>query len=237
MAETAQSIVKELERFSSPGVRKVFQNHCGEVPVLGVKIADLKKIQKRVKIDYRLALDLFETGTYEAMYLAGLIADDSQMTKKDLQKWMNGAGCPPIADYTVAWVTAGSAHGWDLALKWIDSKKEGEAAGGWSTLGCLVALTDDSEIDVKLMKKLLQRVRKTIHDERNRVRYSMNTFLISVGSYVAELTADVRAAAKEIGTVTVDMGGTACKVPDATGYIKKVEARGAIGKKRKSVKC
>ena len=49
----------------------------------------LKKIQKRVKKDYRLALDLYDTGIYDAMYLAGLIADDAKMTKKDLERWVN----------------------------------------------------------------------------------------------------------------------------------------------------
>jgi hypothetical protein len=35
----------------------------------------------------------------------------------------------------------------------------------------------------------------------------------------------------------VDMGGTACEVPDAVEYIKRVEERGSLGKKRKTVKC
>ena len=43
--------------------------------------------------------------------------------------------------------------------------------------------------------------------------------------------------ARKIGKVSVDMGGTACKVPLAADYIKKVQARGSIGKKRKTAKC
>ena len=39
------------------------------------------------------------------------------------------------------------------------------------------------------------------------------------------------------GEVWVDMSGTACKVPSAPDYIRKVQERGAIGKKRKTVKC
>jgi hypothetical protein len=33
------------------------------------------------------------------------------------------------------------------------------------------------------------------------------------------------------------MGDTACKVPFAPDYIRKVNQRGAIGKKRKTAKC
>jgi hypothetical protein len=42
---------------------------------------------------------------------------------------------------------------------------------------------------------------------------------------------------EKIGEVTVDMGNTSCKVPFAPDYIRKVEKRGTIGKKRKSAKC
>jgi hypothetical protein len=43
--------------------------------------------------------------------------------------------------------------------------------------------------------------------------------------------------ADKIGTVEVDMGDTACKVPSAREYIQKVQQRGTLGKKRKTVKC
>jgi hypothetical protein len=43
------------------------------------------------RADYQLALDLYDTGIADAMYLAGLIADDAKMTQKDLQRWIEGA--------------------------------------------------------------------------------------------------------------------------------------------------
>jgi len=39
---------------------------------------------------------------------------------------------------------------------------------------------------------------------------------------------------EKIGRVEVDMGNTACEVPFAPDYIRKVQRRGSIGKKRKS---
>jgi hypothetical protein len=171
------------------------------------------------------------------MYLAGLIADDARMTKKDLQRWVDQAYCLAIGGCTVAWVTAEGEHGWEMALKWIDAKKENVASAGWSTLCSLVALTDDAALDVALLKKLLQRIATTIHQQPNDVRSTMNHFVISLGSYVKALTNDAVSAAKDIGEVFVDVGDTACKVPDAATHIMKVKAKGALGKKRKTVKC
>jgi 3-methyladenine DNA glycosylase AlkD len=234
---TADEIVDQLRPLGRDSYKKVLLNHGIQEPVFGVKIEDLKKFQKRIKKDYQLALDLYDTGIYDAMYLAGLIADDARMTKKDLQRWIDKANCSMTCEYTVPWVASGSPHGWKLAVEWIDSGKETVAAAGWATLGSLVAVKDDAELDLAELKRLVQRVQKTIHQQPNRVRYAMNGFLIAVGSYVAALTDLALQAAAKVGRVTVDMNGTACKVPDASEYIHKVQSRGAIGKKRKTAKC
>ena len=49
------------------------------------------------------------------------------------------------------------------------------------------------------IEKLLNRVQKEIHSAKNRVRYTMNGFVISVGSYVPSLTAKAKAIGKAIG--------------------------------------
>ena len=171
------------------------------------------------------------------MYLAGLIADDLKMTKKDLRHWVEKANSPMLSEYTVAWVAAESTHGREMALEWIESKKENVAASGWATLSSLVATKDDTELDLAELKQLLQRVQKTIRQQPNRVRHVMNGFVIAAGSYVRELTEMALQTAAKVGPVTVDMPGTACKVPSALEYIQKVQKRGAIGKKRKTIKC
>jgi len=65
----------------------------------------------------------------------------------------------------------------------------------------------------------------------------MNGFVIAVGAYVEVLTTKANEVAETIGKVSVDVGGTACKVPLATAYIKKIEEKGNLGKKRKSARC
>ena len=111
------------------------------------------------------------------------------------------------------------------------------ASAGWATLSSLVAITEDADLDFAEIKKLLQSVKKTIQDQPNRVRYAMNGFVIAVGSYVKELTDVAIQIGTKIGPVTVEMEGTACKVPYAPESIQKVEKRGSIGKKRKTAKC
>jgi hypothetical protein len=234
---TAQEILDELKPLGREGYKKILFNHRVKEPCFGVKIEDLKKIQKRIKKDYRLALDLYATGNYDAMYLAGLIADDERMTKADLQRWVKKADGGSLAGATVAGVAAGNPHGWELALEWIDSETDFVAEAGWSTLALLVSVKDDAELDQAALKQLLKRVEQKIHRTPDLPRTAMNAFVIAVGSYVKPLSNLALRTGEKIGPVTADMGNTACQVPFAPDSIRKVAGRGAIGKKRKSAKC
>ncbi len=233
----ASEVVKQLEAQDGASYKKILINHGANEPVLGVKIADLKKIQKQIKKDYPLALELYDTGIYDAQYLAGLITDDSKMSKKDLRHWLAKANCCAISGSIVAWVAAESRYGNELAGKWIESSKEDTAQTGWMSLCSLVAIKDDSELDLAELERLLQQVEQTIHQQPDLVRSAMNSFVIAVGSYVSSLSETAIQTAKNIGTVSVDMGKTACEVPSAVEYIKKVQKRGTVGKKRKTAKC
>src|SRR3954464_8731051 len=166
---TAEEIVEQLKPLGIDTYKKTMLNHGIQEPFIGVKIEDLKALQKRIKKDYRLALDLYDTGIYDAMYLAGLIADDAQMTRKDLQRWAEKA-CAPLAGSTVPWVAAGSPHARELAIEWIESKQDLVAVAGWATLSSLAALKDDAELDLAELKRLLQLVQHTIDRAPNEVR-------------------------------------------------------------------
>lgn len=227
----------ELAKLGSAQTKKTMMRHGAPEPVFGVKIGDLKPIQKKIKKDYELALELFDTGNSDAQYLAGLIADEARMTKRDLNKWVRAATWYMISDFAVAWVASESPHALDLALKWIDSKKERIASAGWCTLSSYCSVTPDEEIDLEVFESLLDRVVKGIHEERNEVRHVMNGFIIAVGSFVKPLKTKAVRAAKAVGLVTVDHGDTACKTPLASEYIDKVAKMGRTGRKRKSARC
>lgn len=233
---TAKDIVAELTKLGTAQTKKTWMNHGAQEPCFGVKIEDMKKIQKRIKMDYQLALDLYDTGIADAMYLAGLIADDAKMTKKDLQKWIKGANTVWVSEYTVPWVASASPHGQELALKWIESKDAVVASAGWQTYSSMVAIKEDAGLDLDEIKSLLQRVANSIHLQPNRVKYVMNGFVIAVACHVKPLHKLAVDTANGIGKVAVDLVG-ACTIPFAPDRIKKFEARSTIGKKRKSPKC
>lgn len=234
---TAAEVLDELQALGNPSIKKVLTKLGAREPFHGVKVEDLQKVRKRIKVDYSLALELYDSGISDAMYLAGLIADDPRMTRADLERWVNGAYWSMLAEYTVPWVTSGNPLGLDLAREWIESPEETIASAGWSTLSCLVSLKPDAELPLDELEGRLNLIADSIHHRPNRVRHVMNGFVMSVGCYVLPLAESAWQTARAMGTVSVDMGETSCKVPSAADMIEKVRARGTLGKKKKSVKC
>jgi hypothetical protein len=234
---TAAEIIAELEPLGRESYKSVLLKHGVVEPCFGVKIEELKKIRKQTGKDYQLALDLFASGIYDAQYLAGLIADETRMTRRDLNGWLTQAKSETLAGTALAWVAAESPDGWDLACAWIESTTERAAVAGWKTLGSLVGIKPDAQLDLAKLKELLLRVGRTIHEQPNDVRYAMNGFVICLGSYVPSFTTLAIEIAEKIGPVSVDMGDTECQVPSAPDYIRKIEKRGAIGKKRTTARC
>lgn len=217
--------------------RKTYKRHGALEPMFGVKIGDLKPIVKQIKGDQALAMQLYDTGNSDAMYLAGLVADGSKMKRAELERWVKGATWHMISGCTVPWVAAEHPDAIEIALKWIDSPKAPIALAGWATLSNVVTTTPDETLPMKQIGVLLGRVVKTIHTSPNRVRYAMNNFVICCGTYVGPLADKAIAAAKKIGRVEVDMGETDCQVPDAESYILKSRRGLAVAPKRKTTRC
>src|ERR1700761_9552142 len=111
-----QEIMAELESHGSESIKKILLKHGVKEPFFGVKIEYLKTIQKKIKKDYQLSKDLYATGNADAMYLAGLIADDEKMTKADLKTWIKAAVSNSICEFTVPWVATMGRYGHELAL-------------------------------------------------------------------------------------------------------------------------
>jgi len=234
---TTKEILKELEKYGNEQTKSTLIKLGAKESIFGVKVQDLKKILKKTKKNHKLSLELYATGNYDAMYLAGLMADENQIRKEQLEDWADKAYFSYLSEYTVPWITAETEYGFELGLKWIKSNEERIAAAGWATLAYYAGVNQDEDLDIKTYSKLLYTVEKKIHSAQNRVRYAMNGFVIAIGSYIVELTEKASLVAKNIGKVNVEMGGTACKVPLATEYIKKVIDGGSLGKKRKTARC
>jgi hypothetical protein len=234
---TLTSVMQDLKAKGSEKTRATYvRNGIPAERAVGVSVADLKVVAKGLKGQQELAMELAATGMMEAIYLAGMVAKGALMTRAQLDAWAKvAAGMSMVAEHTVPWVTVENAAARELAVEWMGSSEL--APSGWCTYSGMVATMADEALDLQEIERLLELVVKGIDGAENRERYTMNGFVISVGTYVRPLLGAAKAAAKTLGNVSVDVGKTACEVPVAEGYIAKVEGMGRVGLKRKTIRC
>ena len=77
-----------------------------------------------MKSDHNLALEFFDSGVFDAIYLAGQVMDGRTMSKQELSRWSATDYGSSISSYTVPWVASKSPFSTELALEWINSDKE-----------------------------------------------------------------------------------------------------------------
>ncbi|MBP1039915.1 DNA alkylation repair protein [Vagococcus sp. BWB3-3] len=231
-------VMGELAALGTAQTRKTFAAHGAPADCYGVKIGDMKKqLLKKVKHQHDLCLALFATGNSDAQYLAGLAIDPQKMSKKDINRWLSQSSWSAIDETIVAGVAAENPFGLVLGRDWLAADIVKTQNVGWLTYGKYLALCSDEEVDRKEVKALLQRIEKEIHRAPNAIRYSMNQFIIYVGSYCPDLTEIALKTAANISEVEITLATKGCRLPSPTVKIQKLKENGRLGIKRKRVIC
>lgn len=232
-----KEIMDELESLGKERTKKSYISNGAKEPVFGISISAMKPILKKIKYNQHLAEQLYTTGNYDAMYLAGMIAEPKKMTEEDFHRWIEGAYFYMISDYIVAVTLAETDIAFTVADQWIDSGEELKMSAGWSCYNWLLGSRKDSEFNKDKLLAMLNRVRDTIHSQPNRTKYSMNNFIMTVGISFLPLHEEAKKIAEEVGTVEVFNGKKLCQAEVAIEYIQKAADKGRLGFKRKNVRC
>ena len=221
---TRDELLIELERLGTEQNRKIYRRHGAKDPLYGVSWAHLGALVKKIKRDHDLAVGLWETGNYDAMTLATMIADPDRMSASTLDAWARRVDNYCLAD-AFAKLAARTPHARAKAEKWAASKQEWTGRAGWHVIALLAA--SDKELGDDHFASHLETIERTIHSVKNYTRAAMNSAVIAIGLRSPALEKRAIAAARRIGAVEVDHGETGCKTPDAEAYILKAKARTA----------
>jgi 3-methyladenine DNA glycosylase AlkD len=215
----SRTIVKELETLGTAQNRKVFARHGIGPQMFGVSFGNLKELKKKVKTRHDIALDLWNTGNFDARNFATMIVDHDTIDEPLLDSWVKD-----LDNYVITDSFAKMAAKTPLARKkmeeWIQSDAEWKGRAGWMLMAVL-AMRED-ELEDSYFEKYIEQIVQQIHGRKNRTRDAMNSALMAIGGRNEHLRDIAIAAARKIGKVDVDHGETGCKTPDAVPYIKRM---------------
>ncbi len=124
-----EMVMKELEALGTERIKKTYINNGAHDPLFGVATGKMKPIAKKIKKNQALAEQLYASGNYDAMYFAGIIADPTEMTAEDFERWIDKAYFYMLSDYVVAVTLSETDFAQVVADRWVASGEELENVG------------------------------------------------------------------------------------------------------------
>jgi 3-methyladenine DNA glycosylase AlkD len=232
-----EMVMQELEALGKERTKKIYVSNGAHEPLFGVATGQMKPIAKQIKNNQPLAEQLYNTGNYDAMYFAGVIADPKAMTEADFQRWIDAAYFYMISDYVVAVTLAETDIAQEVADKWIASGEELIMSAGWSCYCWLLGSRPDGEFTQSKLADMLEMVQNTIHDAPERTKYAMNNFIYTVGTSYLPLHSKAVETAKAVGQVEANRDKKKSKFLHASENIQKAVDKGQLGFILKYVRC
>ena len=215
----AQEVLATLKQLGKPQTAAIYRRHGSGDNVFGVLTSEIAKLQKKIKVDHALAMQLLKTGNAEARVLALLVADPEKLTRANADRLVKEGPVRFVGCY-LSGVLARSPIAEATMRAWMKSPDEFTCEMGYGILGIRLKDDPDSVSDADA-EQVLATIEKQILRSPNWARYAMNGALISIGIFKPALSEKAVEAARRIGKVTVDHGETSCKTPDAVRYIEK----------------
>lgn len=219
----AQEVLATLKQLGKPQTAAIYRRHGSGDNVFGVLTSEIAKLQKKIKVDHALAMQLLKTGNAEARVLALLVADPEKLTRANADRLVKEGPVRFVGCY-LSGVLARSPIAEATMRAWMKSPDEFTREMGYGILGIRLKDDPDSVSDADA-EQVLATIEKQILRSPNWARYAMNGALISIGVFKLTLRKQAIEAAQRIGKVEIDHGDTNCKTPDAVPDIEKASKR------------
>ncbi|MCX7420872.1 MAG: DNA alkylation repair protein [Planctomycetia bacterium] len=219
----AQEILATLKKLGKPQTAAIYRRHGSGDNVFGVLTSEIAKLQKQIKVDHALAMELWETGNAEARVLALLVADPEKLTRADANRLVKDGPMRFVGCY-LSGLLARSLIAEATMRAWMKSPDEFTREMGYGIFAVRLKNDPDSVSDADA-EQVLATIEKQLHRSPNWARYAMNGALISIGIFKPSLRKQAIEAARRIGKVEIDHGETNCKTPDAVPYIEKASTQ------------
>jgi 3-methyladenine DNA glycosylase AlkD len=145
----------------------------------GVNIPMLRKMAKEYKPNHKLALELWGTGIHECMILAFLIDNPAEVTKSQMQKWVNQFASWDICDGCCCNLFDKTPYAYEKSIEWTSSNKEYVKRAGFVIMAALAV--HDKKADDEFFMEFFLIIEREANDDRNFVKKAVNWVLRQIG--------------------------------------------------------
>ena len=184
--EEVESALAWLKRHSSKRNRDGMARYA--IPsdnALGVSVANIRVLAKRLGRNHELALALWETGVYEARMLTSFVDEPARVTSAQMDRWCRDFDNWAICDTLCFHLFDRTPQAFAKVTQWSDKRAEFVKRAAFALLASL-ALHDKTTGDEPFLASL-HLIERAATDERNFVKKGVSWALRGVGRRNAAL--------------------------------------------------
>ncbi len=195
---TLELVLQKLHDLANPEKIAFKEKKFGVVAnnSLGVYHKDLKVIAKGIGSDNELALELFDTGIYEARLLCSKVFKPKEVTENLMEQWVVTFENWEVCDSFSMGLFSKSPFAVKKIIEWSSRQPEFEKRAAFATLSsyCMADKFASNEV----YEAFLPILKREATDERLYVKKAVNWALRSIGKRNIDLNKKAVNLAKEI---------------------------------------
>jgi 3-methyladenine DNA glycosylase AlkD len=196
-APTAKAILEMLESLGTPSGRASMERFgIPSTNAHGINTPTLKALARKIGRNHALALDLWDTGVFEARALAAMVADPAKLTRSMTNRWARDLDSWGICDACCCYLFRKTPFAWERAVAWSSAKPEFTKRAGFAMMAYL-AIHDKQAADARFIA-LLPILEREAGDERLFVKKAVNWALRQIGKRNPRLRKRAIACAERI---------------------------------------
>ena len=165
---------------------------------LGVSVADIHVLAKKLGRNHLLAAALWKTGCYEARMLACFVDEPGRVTTGQMDRWCRDFDNWGICDTVCFHLFDRTQFAWAKARQWSASPSEFVKRAAFALMASLVA-HDKVARDTQFLA-LLPLIEQGAHDQRNFVKKAVNWALRAIGKHSPALNVAALAVARHLAS-------------------------------------
>jgi 3-methyladenine DNA glycosylase AlkD len=163
---------------------------------LGIHHKELKVLAKQIGTNNELALELIDTGIYEARLLASKILDPAFVTSEMMDAWVLFFDNWEICDSFSMAVFARTEYAIQKIDEWSDREEEYVKRAAFAIMAAYTMA--DKKADNQTFTKMFPYIREAADDNRTYVKKAVNWALRSIGKRNVDLKLEAIALSREL---------------------------------------
>jgi len=163
---------------------------------LGLSMPAMRRAAKTLGHDHALALALWDTGIPDARIVAGMVAEPTRLTSRQMDAWAKSFRSWDVCDQVCGSAFLASPLAWRKVPVWAARRDEFVRRAAFALLATLAV--HDKGADDDRFVATLPLVEAAAGDERNYVKKAVNWALRNIGKRNPALNAAAIAAARRI---------------------------------------